>query len=147
MLAAAQGVAEAVTGDIIPADQVSKEKKMSRETLTHLFHKSTDPEASLKLEKLWQEYEDKQTESAELVHDAEKLHRLSQAFTYARRYTNLDFSDFKEDAMHINNDSIKREAQEVLKEWKSWEQRQHTFVFVIGTRPLNMKISGQALLT
>ncbi|KAM4066682.1 adenylate kinase domain-containing protein [Hirsutella rhossiliensis] len=131
-LAAAHDVAEAVTGDIIPADQVGKEAKLSRERLAYLFLESMDPVAGSRLTELWREYQENRTEAAQLVHDADKLQRLDRAFAYARRFPKLDLSDFKHDATQIVGDSMRQEARQVLEKWTSWEQRRQTFIFVIG---------------
>lgn len=125
-------MAEAVTGDSIPADQVCKEAKQVRERLAYLFFESIDPVAGPRLAEIWREYEENQTEAAKLVHDADKLQRLDRAFGYARRYPKLDLSDFKSDATQIENCSMRQAARHVLERWTTWEQRQQTFVFVIG---------------
>ncbi|KAJ6439125.1 recQ family helicase [Purpureocillium lavendulum] len=133
-LAAAHDVAEAVTGDIVPSDNISKEEKLSREQLAYCFFESVDPQVGLRLKELWQEYESNQTESANLVHDVDKLQRLDRAFKYARRYPRLDFSDFKKDAGAIQNKQMFDDAQGVLQRWNAWEgsSRKHKFIFVIG---------------
>ncbi|POR33506.1 Adenylate kinase [Tolypocladium paradoxum] len=131
-LAAAHDVAEAVTGDILPADKVSKESKLSREELAYQFLKSIDPQAGGRFMELWQEYEENQTEAANLVHDADKLQRLDRAFEYARRYPRLDLSDFKNDAGLIIHSHMHVAARDVLRKWTTWEQRSQKFIFVIG---------------
>ncbi|KAK2608848.1 hypothetical protein QQS21_002561 [Conoideocrella luteorostrata] len=131
-IALVHDLGEVVVGDIIPADGVSKERKLLLEELAFTYFASTNPAAE-HWAKSWREYEENATEAAQFVHDVDKLQRLDKAAKYARRYPQCDLSDFKQDGIAIRHPILKHEAEVLLSRWKDWEGHPtRKYVFVTG---------------
>ena len=133
-LATFHDAAKVITGDIIPSDGLSEEKKLRQEELAYGFFKATDRVRGVQLETLWQEYNDDSTEAAKIVNDAVNYQRLQKAFHYARQYPDLDFSEDKRGVESIRNARMKQDADALLEKWSHWEEGQGKtkFIFVTG---------------
>lgn len=87
MLALVHDLAEAEVGDLTPLDNVPKEEKLrrEREAIAYFTHDLLESSpAALRMEKLWHEYEDRETKESKLVKDLDRFELCLQALEYER---------------------------------------------------------------
>ena len=99
-------VAEAVTGDIIPAaisgsSGVSKQAKYELEKeafddMADTLEHGGNADVTDDLRKLWEEYEEQATGEARFVKDCDRLEMILQAYVYECNNEGLDLTDFFE---------------------------------------------------
>ncbi|KDN47133.1 hypothetical protein K437DRAFT_255919 [Tilletiaria anomala UBC 951] len=97
MLALVHDLAEAEVGDLTPLDDVPKEEKLrrEREAIDYYVHDLLESSpAALRIEKLWQEYEDRITKESKLVKDLDRFELCLQALEYEREYDIRDLQPF-----------------------------------------------------
>lgn len=97
MLALVHDLAEAEVGDLTPLDGVSKEEKVRRESeaIEYFVHDLLESSpAALRIEKLWHEYEDRQTKESKLVKDLDRFELCLQAVEYERKDEITDLQPF-----------------------------------------------------
>lgn len=90
-------IAEALVGDLTPLDNVSKEEKLRREheALLYFVHDLLGgSQAALRLEALWNEYEDRQTLESRTVKDLDRFELALQAVEYERKWNTTDLQPF-----------------------------------------------------
>ncbi|RSL82296.1 hypothetical protein CEP52_016996 [Fusarium oligoseptatum] len=127
--------AEAIIGDLTPADDVSPAEKKRREDDAYGDFCRIDPVRGEEIRQAAVEYRDKTTPEARLVKDVDKYQRLKRAFKYQQRYPGLDFTGFRQDLNLINDPELKSEASGIIDNWNKWEARRRShplIIFVIG---------------
>ena len=102
-IAMVHDMAEAVTGDIIPAaiSGVSKQAKYELEKaafddMTDTLEHGGNADVTDDLRKLWEEYEEQATGEARFVKDCDRLEMILQAYVYECNNEGLDLTDFFE---------------------------------------------------
>lgn len=89
MMCLVHDLAEAQVGDIAPREGIPKAEKRRLETeamrnfVQEMLH---DSPAAQKIEALWKEYEDGQTNEARFVKDLDRFEMASQALEYERSH-------------------------------------------------------------
>lgn len=116
-------LAEALVGDITPADGVPKDEKNRRESTTmdyftnSLLGRVNGGITGKEIRAIWQEYEDSETLDAKFVHDVDKIELVLQMVEYERVHGGkLDLSEFTWVASRIALPEVKEWADEVMKE-------------------------------
>lgn len=82
-------LAESITGDITPHDNISKEEKYNLEKdamNTILSHLSSFPISQMEFMNLWEEYNRDESNEAQFVKDIDKFEFAFQAFKYKQDY-------------------------------------------------------------
>lgn len=120
-IALAHDIAEALVGDITPADKnVDKKEKHYREkaTIDYLCEliKPYNEKAATKLCEDWNAYENISCEEAVYVKDLDKYELLVQAIEYEKRYPELDVEEFWRALDMIKTDEVKQWAKDLLDE-------------------------------
>ncbi|KKA30778.1 hypothetical protein TD95_004407 [Thielaviopsis punctulata] len=121
-------IAEAVVGDITPADLVSKVEKKRRETVTvdyisdRLLRGATGEE----LKSIWHEHEDGVTLESCFVQDLDKLEMLLQMAEYESRSNGqINLEDFTYVTTKIQLPEMKQWAEEILQDRPEfWKDKQ-----------------------
>lgn len=85
-------LAESITGDITPHEDMDKAEKYETEknTIISLFKGIK----AGNLIELWKEYEKCESQEAKFVNELDKLEMLIQSFEYKQKYKDLDLSEF-----------------------------------------------------
>ncbi len=137
MMALIHDLAEAEVGDLTPLDNVPKEEKLLRErnAIDYFVHDLLDSSpAALRIEALWQEYEDRETKESKLVKDLDRFELCLQAVEYERRDNILDLQPFFRSSINlITHPSQRQWAKQLAKERQEmWAERgqkyEQTFV-------------------
>lgn len=131
---------EAIAGDVTPSDGISRETKKLRENLGLMFlaclaKQSGNTSFAERMEKLWKEYEERNSSISEVVHQIDKLDALQQAYRYTLQYPHLDFNDFRSHREQITDPWLALQADEVLREWDAVDSRRKSdmvIVLVVG---------------
>lgn len=129
-MALVHDMAEALVGDITPADHVPKKEKSRREEATMdyirdvLLVNADGGESGKALKAAWLEYEESQTLESLFVHDIDKIELILQVVEYERNHANRpDLSEFLQTATKLVLPEMKGWMTEILKErevlWKS----------------------------
>jgi len=133
-MALVHDMAEALVGDITPADGVAKHEKSRREETTmdyftnSLLGRVNGGMTGKEIKDIWREYEDSETLESKFVHDVDKLELVLQMVEYERVHQHkLDLGEFTWVATRIVLDEVKAWADEVIKEREEfWGGRPHT---------------------
>jgi putative hydrolases of HD superfamily len=128
-------VAEALVGDITPADGIPKVEKSRRETTTMeyftkgLLGKVYNGINGKDLMAVWQEYEDGKTLESKFVHDVDKLELILQMLEYEKTHEyekrpgKLDLGEFSGVIKQVQLPEVRDWCVEILKEreehWKN----------------------------
>ncbi|KAN0062242.1 hypothetical protein ACQY0O_005423 [Thecaphora frezii] len=128
MLALVHDLAEAEVGDLTPLDRVPKVEKMRREheAILYFAHDLLGSSAAgLRIEELWNEYEERKTKESKLVKDLDRFELCLQAVEYERREGINDLQAFFEGSLpEIRHPRVRRWAVELAKERREmWRQR------------------------
>ncbi|EPQ26157.1 uncharacterized protein PFL1_06365 [Pseudozyma flocculosa PF-1] len=128
MLALVHDLAEAEVGDLTPLDGVSKDEKMRREheAILYFAHDLLGSSAAgLRIEELWNEYEERKTKESKLVKDLDRFELCLQAVEYERREGINDLQPFYEGSLpQIRHPRVRRWAVELARErQRMWEER------------------------
>ena len=96
-LALLHDVAEVVTGDITPHDNITPEEKLDREeaAIREIFGAVQGAEEYISL---WHEYSAQESKEAIVIRNIDKFEMALQASEYSRRYPDKDFEEFYEGA-------------------------------------------------
>ena len=130
-MALVHDMAEALVGDITPADPVTKSEKSRREAEAMSFLSDGGllkgyygGEQGKGLREVWEEYEDGKTLESVFVHDVDKMELLLQMVEYERRGEGkLDLGEFVWVTKKIQLEEIKEWCREVLREREEfWEK-------------------------
>ncbi|KAL8632207.1 hypothetical protein Q9189_002117 [Teloschistes chrysophthalmus] len=128
LLALVHDMAEAVVGDITPADGVEKEEKSrrERETMEYMTSRllplrpasnSADDDPGKMIKEAWEEYEADETPEARFVHDVDKLELVIQALEYERDAKGkVDLGEFMGAAGKIRGREVEGWCEGVLEE-------------------------------
>jgi putative hydrolases of HD superfamily len=129
-MALVHDMAEAIVGDITPADNVSKADKNHREASSIDFitgkllgwsGEGGMEDGSKEIRALWQEYEDSLTPEAIFVHDVDKFELVLQMFEYEKREGGQkDLGEFFYVANKIQTKEVLEWCQGVLQERKAF---------------------------
>ena len=130
-MALVHDMAEALVGDITPADNIPKTEKHAREEETmnyvrdRLLANVDGGECGRALKAAWQEYEDDKTDEAHFVHDVDKIELVLQMVEYERDHPQEpDLSEFLPVAGRIVLPEMRKWRDELLEERrKMWEER------------------------
>lgn len=113
-------LAEAQVGDIAPREGIPKAEKQRREAeamhnfVHDMLHGSP---AALRIEALWQEYEEGQTPEARYVKDLDRFEMASQALEYERRYADQKLDSFYDSSVpKINHPEVKAWGADLMNE-------------------------------
>jgi putative hydrolase of HD superfamily len=144
-------MAESLVGDITPVDPVSKEEKSRRESetmdyiCTNLLGKFNGGLNGVEVRKIWQEYEDSETEESLFVHDVDKIELLLQMVEYERESAcEKDLGEFTWVAQKIVSAEVKKWAEEVFRERKEmWRQAGKTCSWRADTEPKEQVGTGE----
>ncbi len=157
-MAAFHDMGEAIIGDITPSDGISRggcrvperismeaddslEDKHVREKLAIQYlsalNRPRNPTFATELESLWDEYEERTTKEARLVHDIDVYERLLQAKEYeVREQGRKDLGDFfVQWEQMITTQEIKEWTESLMREREAfWSSRNPDLqiVFVLG---------------
>ena len=123
-------MAEALVGDITPRDNVLKPEKSRREAETmdyltkRLLGKVNGGMNGEEIRKVWQEYEDGETEESKFVHDVDKIELMHQMVEYEKSLGGkIDLSEFSRVGSRIQLEEVKVWWREIMEEreayWKS----------------------------
>ncbi|KAF2801394.1 uncharacterized protein BDZ99DRAFT_469722 [Mytilinidion resinicola] len=156
-MALVHDMAEALVGDITPADEIDKEEKSRREeeTMDYICTRLLGKFGGLSAQDIrtvWQEYEDSKTEESKFVHDIDKMELLLQMVEYERKFEcEPDLGEFAWVATKIHLPEIRQWAKEVLEErialWQeagktpSWPEKKHKEPFLQWAKDLGLPIS------
>lgn len=112
-LALLHDLAEVVTGDITPYDELTTEEKRIKEftAVEEILGGITNADEYLTL---WKEYDTGSTPEAKLVKNIDKFEMALQAVEYQKQFPNLDLSEFAIDAEKQINLKEIRELFEVI---------------------------------
>lgn len=129
-MALVHDMAESLVGDITPVDNVSKDEKSRRESLTmdyictNLLGKFNGGLNGQGLRQLWQEYEDSETLDSQFVHDIDKIELILQMVEYERAHKGaMDLGEFTWVAQKIKSAEVKAWSNHVLWERvEMWEE-------------------------
>ncbi|EME38309.1 hypothetical protein DOTSEDRAFT_75760 [Dothistroma septosporum NZE10] len=142
-MALVHDMAEALVGDITPVDGVTKSEKSRRETETmeymtkSLLGRVHGGKAGEEMMKVWQEYEDSETEESKFVHDVDKMELLLQMVEYERTHGGkVDLGEFSWVATRIVLPEVQEWAAEVLREREEFWQSK-------GKKPTGEKIGEE----
>ena len=126
-MAVVHDMAEALVGDITPADNVLKGEKSRREETTmqyftnRLLGSDGMKEAGEEIMSLWTEYEKSESLESKFVHDVDKLELLLQMVEYERMYKHQkDLGEFCHVAKRIELPEVQKWAAEVMEERKKF---------------------------
>ncbi|KAI9799389.1 MAG: hypothetical protein M1833_004089 [Piccolia ochrophora] len=126
-MALVHDMAEALVGDITPVDNVPKQEKSRRESLTmDYFTKSllgnVDGGAQGKdLRAVWEEYEESKTREAKFVHDVDKIELLLQMLEYEKaRGGSLDLGEFAWVAEKLELPEMRQWSDEIRQEREAY---------------------------
>ncbi|EOY31562.1 Metal-dependent phosphohydrolase isoform 1 [Theobroma cacao] len=94
-MAIVHDIAEAIVGDITPADGISKAEKSrrEREALDHLCKLLGGGSRAKEIEELWMEYEENSSSEAKIVKDFDKVEMILQALEYENEQ-GVDLDEF-----------------------------------------------------
>ncbi|KAG1732377.1 HD domain-containing protein [Suillus lakei] len=111
MMAVVHDLAEAQVGDITPREGISKQEKQHLEAeamhnfVNDMLHGSP---AALRIEALWNEYEEGKTDEAKFVKDLDRLEMALQAREYETAHA-LDLQPFFDSSLpHLRHLEVKR---------------------------------------
>jgi len=130
LLAAIHDLAEGQVGDIAPSDGVSKEEKYRLEAgamsyfVNGLLHGRAE---GLRIQELWDEYEQQVTPEARLVKDLDLFEMALQAMEYERSSENGTKLDtfFESSIPRIRHTEVTQWAKDLMKERDEfWNKRQ-----------------------
>jgi putative hydrolase of HD superfamily len=124
-------LAEALVGDLTPLDGVSKEEKLRREhdAIQHLVYDQLDgSEMGLRIERIWNEYEDRQTRESKVVKDLDRFELALQAVEYERRNQTADLQPFYSSAKDIEHSRVQGWMLALAKERERlWKQTDYSY--------------------
>ncbi|KAG2122612.1 HD domain-containing protein [Suillus cothurnatus] len=116
MMAVVHDLAEAQVGDITPREGISKQEKQRLESeamhnfVYDMLHGSP---AALRIEALWNEYEEGETNEAKFVKDLDRLEMALQAREYEAAHT-LDLQPFFDSSLpHLRHPEVKRWGEDL----------------------------------
>ncbi|EIM88714.1 HD domain-containing protein [Stereum hirsutum FP-91666 SS1] len=119
MLAVVHDLAEAQVGDIAPREGIPKAEKRRLEAeamhnfVTEMLHNSP---AAQRIEALWQEYEDQETDEAKFVKDLDRFEMASQALEYERAHGN-DLQGFFDSSLpNLKHPEVQEWGADLIKE-------------------------------
>lgn len=117
-MALVHDLAENLTGDITPHDNILKEEKykLEKRAIEELFKNINDNE----IVKLWYEYEEGETLEAKFVSNLDKIEMLLQAFEYEKKHKDINLDEFWEDVEEKLKDSELKNIIELLKEKRGY---------------------------
>ncbi|KAF4547007.1 HD domain-containing protein 1 [Elsinoe fawcettii] len=99
-------LAEAITGDIAPADGM-KEKHVREELACEYLSILSGQPMGNSMSDIWREYEEGQSEAARLVHSIDALECMDQALIYERQsHKSKDLSDFMDLSRKVVHESV-----------------------------------------
>ncbi|EXA30527.1 hypothetical protein FOVG_18097 [Fusarium oxysporum f. sp. pisi HDV247] len=124
-------IAEVETGDYMPGD-VTPEQKRSEENAFYAKIRSINAKTGQKIFELCTEYANDDTPTAKFVKDADKLQRLEKANVYRKEYPELDFKRFQRDTDLLRDPKLKKQAHDIVREWRSSDLQDLKCIFVIG---------------
>jgi putative hydrolase of HD superfamily len=122
-------MAEALVGDITPADvSVSKQEKHRRELATMEYLRDlltpVNARAAQEIFEIWNEYEDMSTPEAVFVKDVDKFELMVQTLEYERLNKDKDLSRFLTVRSQIKTSQVSDWADGILEERKLlWENK------------------------
>ncbi|KAG1722650.1 hypothetical protein EDD22DRAFT_831291 [Suillus occidentalis] len=116
MMAVVHDLAEAQVGDITPREGISKQEKQRLEAgamrnfVHDMLHGSP---AALRIEALWKEYEEGETNEAKFVKDLDRLEMALQAREYEMAHA-LDLQPFFDSSLpHLRHPEVKRWGEDL----------------------------------
>ena len=123
-------MAESLVGDITPRDNVLKPEKSRREAETmdylcsRLLGKVNGGSNGEEIRKVWQEYEDGESEESKFVHDVDKIELMHQMVEYEKQFEGkIDLSEFSRVGGRIQLEEVKVWWREIMAEreeyWKN----------------------------
>ncbi|XP_021275732.1 HD domain-containing protein 2 [Herrania umbratica] len=94
-MAIVHDIAEAIVGDITPADGISKAEKSQREreAMDHMCKLLGGGSRAKEIEELWMEYEENSSSEAKIVKDFDKVEMILQALEYENEQ-GVDLDEF-----------------------------------------------------
>lgn len=123
-MALVHDMAEALVGDLTPADKIPKAEKSRREasTMDYLTHKLLGQVdgglAGADMRALWQEYEDAVTPESQFVHDIDKVEMVLQIVEYEKTHA-VDLGEFRW-AVHLPE--VQVWIDELVAERNAWRK-------------------------
>ncbi|KAF5310510.1 hypothetical protein D9758_018783 [Tetrapyrgos nigripes] len=122
MLCVVHDLAEAHVGDITPHEGISKEekKRLEAEAMHNFVHDMLhNSPAAQRVEQLWQEYENGETNEARFVKDLDRLEMGVQALEYERDRGTPSLQAFFESGIpHIRHPEVQAWGRDILEERK-----------------------------
>ena len=106
-------LAEAETGDMTPMMKQPNHLEMENKAMRLILAGLDEPMRTLYWD-TWLEYQGKETEESILVHDADKIDMLLQAYEYQRNSPNSKLDRF----WHAKVSSEREKIVEKIKEWR-----------------------------
>lgn len=154
-MALVHDMAELLVGDITPVDGVPKSEKSRREASTmdylcrDLLRNVDGGEAGEDIRKVWQEYEDGETEESKFVHDVDKVELILQMMDYERMGKGkIDLGEFTWVADRIQLSEVRSWCEECLKErgdlWKAVQKEPTGLLVRDGQRSNGGKVADEA---
>lgn len=120
-------MAEALVGDITPRDNVLKPEKSRREAETmdylcdRLLGKVHGGMNGDEIRRVWQEYEDSETEESKFVHDIDKIELLHQMLEYEKHHEGrIDLGEFARVGTRIQLPEVKAWWGEIIAEREAY---------------------------
>ncbi|KAG1776578.1 HD domain-containing protein [Suillus placidus] len=116
MMAVVHDLAEAQVGDITPREGISKQEKqrLEAEAMSNFVHDMLHGSpAALRIEALWNEYEEGKTNEAKFVKDLDRLEMALQAREYETAHA-LDLQPFFDSSLpHLRHPEVKRWGEDL----------------------------------
>jgi len=122
MMCLVHDLAEAQVGDITPREGIPKAEKCRLETeamrnfVHEMLHNSP---AAQKIEGLWKEYEDGQTDEARFVKDLDRFEMAAQALEYEHSHKTQNLQAFFDSSLpHIRHPEVQAWGEDLVSERK-----------------------------
>ena len=106
-------LAEAETGDITPMNRMPNHLELENEAMKSLLGGLDEPQRTLYWD-TWLEYQGKETQESILVHDADKLDMILQAYEYKSKSSNTKLDRF----WHAKVSQERKKIVDKIREWR-----------------------------
>jgi putative hydrolase of HD superfamily len=144
-MAVIHDMAEALVGDITPADNIEKPEKSRRESETmdyicdKLLGTFNGGLNGKDIRAIWQEYEDSETAESHFVHDVDKIELLVQMVEYERSHNcDKDLGEFTWVYASIRSEEVQGWARQLFRERKQmWQDAGKTCTWKSDTERLS----------
>lgn len=124
-IALVHDLAEALTGDFTPSDNIKKEDKrvLEEKAMREICEKLPNKDIAEEMIERWWDYELQRNEEAKMVKEFDKLEMVVQAYEYEREQE-IDLSDFFRTTEGVFKHQITVEADREVRERRERERKE-----------------------